>query len=284
MPKVTGWSELELARAALEGDGDADRELLVRVEKCMRYLIRKKGWWQLARPDPLEDLVSEARVRLLRRVRAGFDGVALQFRSFLYAVVHSVAVDEVLRAAGASEVSLDEEIELPRGGRTRVGDFVLSTVGGPEGGASTDQARAVELTELRARVHSAVAALDVRCQRLVRGAHLEGRSIEDLAAREGMKRNAVEGALHRCRERLARLFLLGILRGGSRELEAKITALAGRLPAELAAAFTAWWSERLPVRRLAQRVGLTEDEARRRLVASKLSLWRLLEEGSHGAP
>src|SRR5262245_35473197 len=102
MQQNAGLDELTLARLAQGGDPEAGAVLMVRVKKCITFLIRQRGWWEMVGADAREeDLPSEAALRLLMRVQRGFDGTPEQFRSYLYRTVASVCSEAVARQAQA---------------------------------------------------------------------------------------------------------------------------------------------------------------------------------------
>jgi RNA polymerase sigma factor (sigma-70 family) len=281
--------ELSLARAAGEGDSGAGAELLVRIKKCIAFLIRQHGWGDLVTADRREeDLPSEAAVRLLLRVRRGFDGAPEQFRTYLYRTVASVCSEAVSREAESrrKELSLQQTVESDDGGTTTLEDLIASQIAptweSAVRAAAQEPERALMRQEQERDVRQAFGQLDARCQVLIREIAIEGRRHADVAAQYQMTVQNVDVSIRRCMERFYRSLLYLYVHGADKEKRRAIGACLERLPEPQRSVFRAWW-EGNSVKQTAEALSLAEEEVRRQLCRARATLWTLLSESARVA-
>jgi RNA polymerase sigma factor (sigma-70 family) len=279
-------NELTLARAAGAGDSGAGAELLVRIKKCIAFLIRQHQWGDLISGDQREeDLPSEVAMRLLLRVRRGFDGAPEQFRTYLYRTVASVCSEAAGREMESrrKEVSLQQTVESDDGGTTTLEDLIANQIAPTwetaVRAAAQEPERALMRQEEAGDVRRAFDQLDLRCQVLVREITIEGRRHADVAVQYRMSVQNVDVSIRRCMERFYRALLYLYAHGAESEKRRTIGAGIERLPEPQRAVFRAWWEGR-SVKQTAQVLALPEEDVRRQLCRARATLWTLLSEGA----
>jgi RNA polymerase sigma factor (sigma-70 family) len=206
---VLGSEILELWRRCAESPRERDWEALFahldgRLRRLARSHLRRLGGELAPQREDVEELVQEVYFRLLRNgcralrdCRAGSPG---ELWRYLERVSSSLAVDR-LRSRNArkrrDESALIEEVAAPEG-TTPPGDPLWC----PEG----------RLRRARAREHILQTCRDLaRCPRLatrnlfiVESVVFEGRSIDEVAQRLGMRESGVRSVLARLRRRIHR--------------------------------------------------------------------------------
>jgi RNA polymerase sigma factor (sigma-70 family) len=284
--KYADRNELALARAAAEGDSGAGDALLVRIKKCIAFLIRQHQWGDLITADQREeDLPSEAAMRLLLRIRRGFDGAPEQFRTYLYRTVASVCSEAVSREAESrrKEVSLQQPVESDDGGSTTLEDLIANQIAPDwESGlraAAQEPERALLRQEEASDVRRAFGELDLRCQTLVREIAIDGRRHADVATQYGMTVQNVDVSIRRCLERFYRALLYLYAHGPDSARRREIGVCVARLPEPQRSVFRAWW-EGKSVKQCAQALAMVEEDVRRHLCRAKATLWTLVSESA----
>lgn len=271
--------ELSLARLVAEGDSGAATELRQRIVRCAVAVARKTRWADALDTGELEDdIPNEVLLRLITRVRLGFEGEVIQFRTYLYRVVTSVAADAVRRNLDRRKVvSLDAPFENAEGGESSLRDFIENEarIGrmqdydtGPSD-ASLGRERGQELA-------AAMSRLDEFCQLIIREAVVNERPHSAIARENKVSVQLLDVSLKRCTERLYRNLLTAYASGPDRVKRKEIAAAAEQLPEDLRAVFLPWWMENRSVKRIAEDRGLTTEETRRRLARAKATMWALV--------
>lgn len=267
-------SELELFQALPDGAPADLADFSSRLRRCAHWVLnRMSGGRSLS--GEVDDIVGEAHLRLEQLRTRGFQGGALEFRTYLYKVVVSACV----AAANGRRFtdSLDAPVELPDGDAKPLSD-VLQAMVDPHLSAPAE----LEGAEERTRVRQALGGLDDRCRRLLERFHLEEVPISELARREQTRPNTIEVALTRCRQRLYAAFLRVYLDAADPDLKprvARVTEALGELPGRV---FRAWWAENRSVTDIGKEIDRSPAETRRLLARAKLEVWRRLGEGRPG--
>lgn len=271
--------ELTLARRAAEGDSRCASELRRRILRCAIAIARKTRWMDALDASELEeDVPDEALLRLLARIRQGFDGECQQFRSYLYRVVTSVTADSVRRNLDRRALSsLDSPFETSDGTQTTLRDFVDNTA---RLGPSSRYDRGPEETSLgdeRSReLAAAVCRLDPWCRVLIQEAVIGARPHAAIAAENRVTVQMLDVSLKRCTERLYRGLLASYATGTDISRRRQIAEAAQALPEELRSVFVPWWTSNLSVRQIASDLGVPVDVARRRLARAKATMWAIV--------
>jgi RNA polymerase sigma factor (sigma-70 family) len=284
--RYAGQNELALARAAAAGDSGAGAELLVRIKKCIAFLIRQHQWGDLITADQREeDLPSEAAMRLLLRIRRGFEGAPEQYRTYLYRTVASVCSEAVSREAQSrrKEVSLQQPVGSDDGGSTTLEELIANQIA-PEWeagirAAAQEPERALMRQEEASDVRRAFAELDLRCQALVREIAIEGRRHADVAAQYGMTVPNVDVSIRRCLERFYRALLYLYAHGPDSARRREVGVCVARLPEPQRSVFSAWW-EGKSAKQTAQALAMPDEDVRRHLCRAKATLWTLVSESA----
>lgn len=273
--------ELTLARLAESGDSDAAEELRSRVVRCAVSVARKMRWNDILEPRQLEeDVPGEVMLRLIGRIRNGFSGEPVQFRTYLYRVVTSVAADLVRgNLDRRREVSLDAPFESADGNTSTLRDFVEGIAGTAMGScASSDPVDTSLESERRRRLMEAVRGLDDWCRMLMNEAVVEQRPHADIARENGVGVGLLDVSIKRCTERLYRNLLMAYACGEGKARREEVAAVALRLPADLRAVFLPWWNRSTSVRQIAAATGLGADVTRCLLARAKATMWHLMQE------
>lgn len=273
--------ELSLARLVADGDSGAATELRQRIVRCAVAVARKTRWADALDSGDLEDdIPNEALLRLIARVRQGFDGEPAQFRTYLYRVVTSVAADAVRRNLDRRKlVSLDAPFENAEGGVSSLRDFVENEARiGRMRDYETDPSDASLTSERDRELAAAMGRLDEFCQLVIREAVVNERPHAAIARENKVSVQLLDVSLKRCTERLYRSLLTAYACGPDRVKRQEIAGAADRLPEDLRAVFLPWWLENRSVKRIAEDQGLTTDETRRRLARAKSTMWTLVGE------
>ena len=263
------WSELELFQAIGTGDDRAFREFKNRVERCARFVGNKTGG-RIGETD-IEEIGSRSLEKLEGLRQRGFTGGNQEFRTYLYRVVASQSI-EVLKEK-ANQFSLDEEIELPDGGRKPLREIGAQMVD-PQWGTLHELEEKAE----RASVMEAFNQLDERCQQLLWQRHVEHRPEVEIAKNLGMTLSNVWVSVDRCRDRLYRLLLFCVHQARDSAWKEKITALAKHLSQPLAEVFQLWWGGNCSIKEIARRLQRQEREVKELLARSKAAIWQLAQE------
>jgi RNA polymerase sigma factor (sigma-70 family) len=263
-------TELELFYSIGQGDGVAAATLRERLRRCAYWVIRHRGGGSGEGWD-VDEIVDECTLRLEQLRTRGFDGGAVQFRTFVYKVVASVCSDTWRRQRWVT--SLDAPVTLPDGEEKPLADVVRGMVD-PQLSADADVASSQEA----ARVRAALDGLDARCRRLLREFHVAETPIAELARREKARPNAIEVALTRCRRRLYAVFIAGYVEASDTTWRARVAAAARSLSPVLAAVFEPWWTNNRSVAEICRALGIAAAEGKRLLAQAKLEVWRVLEE------
>ena len=166
------------------------------------YGRRVIGFFQRFGADAIsaEDLSQEVFLRIFR-ARDRYQPTA-RFSTWLYRILHRMAINEATRNRWRHAVSLhpqDEDDPRERG----PGDLV--------DGEGTDLLHQLNLQEVRGQVRSAVAALPERQRTALLLNRFEGLSYEEVAEALGMRVPAVKSLLYRARENV-KSFLAPLLR------------------------------------------------------------------------
>lgn len=111
MKPYQAWSELELFQAIGQGDKKALSEFKTRIERCARDL--RKKWSTRLDEDTVREIINRVLEKLESLRLRGFTGGNPEFRTYLYKVVASQAVE--VRKEQTQHISLNEPIELPDG-------------------------------------------------------------------------------------------------------------------------------------------------------------------------
>ena len=153
--------------AALSGDAAAYRALLTESGRLLRgYYARRLG----AGAADLEDLVQETLIAMHTR-RATYD-VTQPLTPWLHAIARYKLIDHLRRSGRRRQIPLDDAGDL----------------------ADADDADAALA---RRDVEKLIETLPERSRQLVRDVKVEGRSVEETAARSGMSESAVKVTVHR---------------------------------------------------------------------------------------
>jgi RNA polymerase sigma factor (sigma-70 family) len=273
--------ELTLAREAERGDSGCAAELRSRILRCAVSVARKMRWNDILETGQLEeDVPGEVMLRLIGRIRNGFCGEPVQFRTYLYRVVTSVAADLVRgNLDRRREISFDATFENAEGHTTTLRDFVESVAGlGAASGAPADPVDASLESERRQRLMEAVGGLDDWCRMLMNEAVVEQRPHAEIALESGVGVAMLDVSIKRCTEKLYRNLLMAYASGEGRARREEVATVALRLPAELRAVFVPWWNNNTSVRQIAAAAGLSTDRARSLLARAKATMWHLMQE------
>lgn len=263
------WSELELFQAIEKGDERAFREFESRIERCAWSVGKKMGW--SIREAKIEEIVARCLEKLEALRQRGFTGGNPAFRTYIYRVVASQSV-EVLKET-TNQISLDEEIELPDGGRK-----LLREIGSQMIDPCWDTLHGLEEKAERASVMEAFSQLDTRCRQLLWQRHVEHRQEVEIAKDLGMTLSNVWVSVDRCRDRLYRLLLFCVHRARDTAWKEKITALAKDLSQPLADVFRLWWGDNCSIKEIARQLQRQEREVKELLAKSKAAIWQLAQE------
>ena len=269
MSSYREWPELELFQAIERGDERAFREFESRIERCARSVGKKMGW--SIREANIEEIVARCLEKLEALRQRGFTGENLAFRTYIYRVVASQSV-EVLKET-TNQISLDQEIELPDGGRKLLREIGAQMVD-PQWGTLHELEEKAE----RASVMEAFDQLDERCQKLLWQRHVEHRPEVEIAKKLGMTLSNVWVSVNRCRDRLYRLLLFCVHQARDTAWKDKITALAKDLSQPLAEVFQLWWGGNCSIKEIARRLQRQDREVKELLAKSKAAIWQLAQE------
>jgi len=188
-------SELERFLALAREDPAALQELSDRLRRCVFWVLNNKMANGRRLFGDIDDIVSEARLRLERLRGRGFRGGAPEFKAYLYKVVATACIDAARDRRFTD--SLDAPIALPDGDEKPLREVAREMVDG-----SLTAALATEAAADARRIREAVERLEPRCRHLIWQFHVEERPIRELADAEGTRVNTIEVALVRCRTRL----------------------------------------------------------------------------------
>lgn len=233
-------NELQLTQAMKNGDIEAEKELRARIRKCVWSVVKKQPWGsRLSKDEIEEDIPSEVKLRLFMKIDT-FDGNNEQWRKYLYRVVTSVCTDAATESH--REVSLEEEILLPDGERVKLEEMVNVIVSTDLKGAK-DAHGVLEEKEQEELLHRAWEKLSPLDRNLLDMRDLEGLSIEEIAAKLGISRGAVDTRLNRARKRLCRSILYEYAYGKTDEEKKRaIERASQQLPEPYREAFVGWWA------------------------------------------
>jgi len=268
-------SELELFQALAGEDPAALQELSDRLRRCVFWVLNNKMANGRRLFGDIDDIVSEARLRLERLRERGFRGGAPEFKAYLYKVVATACIDAAKDRRLTD--SLDAPISLPDGDEKPLREVARDMVD-----AQLTAAVATEAAEDARRIRDAIERLDPRCRNLIWQFHVEERPIRALADAEGTRANTIEVALVRCRVRLYAAFLSLYADASDRELKARVTEVAGRLGGRLGEIFRAWWGGNQSVAHISKELGMDAAETRYLLGKAKFDVWQAFE-GPTGA-
>jgi RNA polymerase sigma factor (sigma-70 family) len=271
--------ELTLAREAAQGNSSCAVELRRRILRCAVSVARKTRWMEALDLSELEeDVPNEVFLRLLNRIRQGFDGEPGQFRTYLYRVVTSVAADAVRRNVDRrKEVSLDTPFENADGGETTLRDFIENEARlGRMRGFEQDPRDASLAREQNAEVAAALGGLDTWCRIVIQEAIVNERPHASIAREHKVTVQMLDVSLKRCTERLYRSLLTAYATGPDRVRRRAIAEAAENLPEDLRIVCIPWWMKNESVKKIAHECHLTTDETRRRLARAKASMWSLV--------
>lgn len=271
--------ELTLATQAARGDSSCAMELRGRVLRCAISVARKMRWHEALDSRELEDDVpNEVMLRLIGRMRQGFEGEPGQFRSYLYRVVTSVTADAVRRNLDRrAEMSLDAPFESADGATGTLRDFVENSARlGKMDGFEEGPEEAVLTQEKHRELHQALDGLDPWCRSLMEEAVVRKRPHAEIADERDVSVQMLDVSLKRCTERLYRNILMAYVEGPDRVRRNEVASAAQSLPEDLRDVFIAWWTRNQSVKTIAQEMGLASDETKRRLARAKATMWTLM--------
>lgn len=155
----------QLMLASLDGDVRASRALLAGLVPVLRgYFARRLG-----KGADIEDMVQETLIAVHTR-RASYDPTR-PFAPWLFAVARYKMIDQLRRAR--THVALDD----------------IGEVGGEDDFAGAVMARL--------DVEAGLATLSPKQAAVIRATHLEGASVAEVAAREGLSPSDVKVSVHR---------------------------------------------------------------------------------------
>lgn len=268
-------SELEIFRGlGQREDADDLVEFTSRLRRCIHWVLNRMGGGRRLLGE-VDELISEARARLEALRHRGFGGGDLAFRSYLYKVVVSVCADASNRMRWT--VSLDAPVTLPDGDEQPLGDVVRARIDPDRRADAT-----LEDAESRGRLRDALGRVDERCRGLLSRFYFDEQPISVLARDLGLRENAVEVALTRCRGRLYAAFLGSYVdragEAGDGGAEARVAAAAADLSGLLGRVFTAWWSDHRSVLDISKELALSPAETRKLLAAAKRDVWARVAE------
>lgn len=269
MKSYRAWSELTLFQAIGQGDEKALSEFKIRIERCGRHL--GKGWARPVGETEIQEIVSRVLEKLEGLRRRGFTGGNAGFRTYLYKVVASQAVE--VRKEQTQHISLDEPIEMPNGETKPLRELAGAMIN-PHWSALKE----LEVKEERRRLQEAFQRLDERCQKLLWAKEVERHREQEIAAHLQMTLSNVWASLHRCRERLYQLLLASLQAGKDSARREKITRLAERLTQPLAEVFQLWWRENRSLKEIARHLQREEREIKELLARAKAAVWQLAQE------
>lgn len=158
MKSYQAWGELELFQAVGRGDPEAFSEFKTRIERCVRSL--GKEWSRGIDEAEIPEIIGRVLEKLEGLRRRGFTGGNPEFRTYLYKVVSSQAV-EVLREP-INQVSLENPIELPSGGTKPLRELLEGMID-----PHWDALKEMEAKEEQMKLQEAFRRLDERCQQLL---------------------------------------------------------------------------------------------------------------------
>ncbi|SKA39460.1 RNA polymerase sigma-70 factor, ECF subfamily [Enhydrobacter aerosaccus] len=168
-----------LMRAALAGNDDAYRRLLLHVAAWLRRVVGR-GLAAAGRPHADgEDIVQETLLAMHLK-RETWD-TTQPLEPWLRAIARHKLVDHLRRRGFTDHVDIDDHAGT------------LAAPGGGEEGASTD-------------AQQMLAALPERQRTIVEAISIEGRSAREVGAALGLSEGAVRVTLHRALKALARVY------------------------------------------------------------------------------
>ena len=268
-----------MARALVSvGDRLAGEELSSRVGRCVHSVLNERGWHRAASAETRRDIIQECLLRLIDRMQKGFDGIDVQFRSYLYKVVYSVTATEVSRSG--QTVSLDQEVARADGSAVPLRELIGLEIAPwlTKALDSSDPVAEMERADQAARVTAALARLRREDREALRLFEVERLSSREVAARLRTTDGNIWVRLYRARERLYRAYLFTFFQKRSRVDEGLILDCIERLPAGEAAVMGIWWKEGMSVRKIAKRLQIPEDACRDLLDRGRANLAGMLEE------
>ncbi|MFO1117692.1 MAG: sigma-70 family RNA polymerase sigma factor [Beijerinckiaceae bacterium] len=178
-PKQDRWGDM--MRAALAGDTPVYELLLgdlaVALRGTVRALMARAGRGN----SDVEDIVQEALLAV--HLKRGTWDPAKPFAPWVNAIVRYKVIDSLRR----QKIRIYDQVE-----------DIAEAIPAP----ATDESAAGDVERLL--VH-----LDIRQQRIVRAASIEGRSMAEIAAELGMTDGAIRVTLHRALKKLASLYRSG---------------------------------------------------------------------------
>ncbi len=263
------WTELELFEAVGRGDDGAFGEFKARIERCVRFVAADRGRGMDGADR--EEVTGRVLAKLEGLRQRGFSGNNQAFRTYLYKVVASQAVELVKERAHL--VSLDQPVELPDGEMKPLRERLAELI----------ESRWNVLKELEAQgeidlFRDAWAALDERCRGLLWLKEVERHPEREIAETLKMTVSNVWASIHRCKDKLSRLLLTTIYRARDPVWQEKITSLARKLVDPLATIFGLWWGESCTIREIARRLHREEAEVKELLARAKAAVWQLAQE------
>lgn len=221
----------------------------------------------------VDEMISDARARLEDLRHRGFGGGDREFRSYLYKVVVSVCANAANRTRWT--LSLDAPVMLPDGDEQPLSEVVRALID-PERRADAT----IEESESRTRLRDALGRVDERCRGLLSRFYFDEQPIAALARDLGLRENAVEVALTRCRGRLYAAFLASYVDQGSAAADARVASAATDLSDLLRRVFLAWWTDHRSVLDISKELALSPAETRRLLADAKREVWQRVAEQS----
>ncbi|MCK1492139.1 sigma-70 family RNA polymerase sigma factor [Bradyrhizobium sp. 180] len=174
------WTKL--MRAALAGDADAYRQLLLSVTPYIRAVARKRNTGMAAADEEAEDIVQE--VLLAIHLKRGTWDPSRSIGPWIHAIIRNKIIDAFRRRGGRLNVPIEEVTNVLRTEE-------------PKNDIST---RAIEVM---------IGQLKTSQSEIVQSISINGQSIRDTAARLRMSEGAVRVSLHRALKALAALYRAG---------------------------------------------------------------------------
>lgn len=249
------------------GDERAYRELKARIER----IVRARGS-RISASD-LDEVTGRVLSKLEGLRQRGFSGNNQAFRTYLYKVVASQAV-EVWKEQ-AHLISIDATVDLPDGETKPLRDRLAEMIE-----SNWDVLKGLESREEAHLFRTAWVCLDERCRELLWLREVERRPEREIAKVLKITVSNVWASLHRCKEKLYRLVLAAIYQTQDQDWQAKVTDLARKLVEPLATIFTLWWDENCTIREIARRLRREELEVKELLARAKAAVWEFAQEAA----
>jgi RNA polymerase sigma factor (sigma-70 family) len=266
---------LELAQAALAGSGEAAEQCRGHLLRMARATVRRYQWDRFLSEEDVEDIASEAFIRLWQGLQEGKFAHSEPFRGWLCKVVFTRA-EHAARAARRGPDSWEMETEEGTLSREELIEKVLLPGGQePETGSPED---GFLQEETQREIRRAFALLDPACQTAIRGREA-GEDKAAIAQAAGCKESYVDHLVGQCRDKFYRNLLGFYVQGGDNEFRRAVEAALGQLSPDLSEVFGRYWAGE-SVKRTAESLGLARAETVARLQKAKAQVWILLRESA----